>query len=993
MARSPHLALASLLASAAVLLIADRLGLVGDAPAVRVAFFALLPTALAANVAADRTGFAVFEWVWEMFARLVDPHAAAGKKENGDDAIREARAELFKAFSERWPTSSTVSTSMARRAAMASNSSQPAIISNATSGKSLYEQVRENLVDHVFPRAVGIPAPTPAPATDAPIYFMDPNTGGFLKVTRQRKLVFTHAPDASCLFHIVRGKTHHWGFHSAIHQRYIGQNFVGKIVLTSKKMNAWESFRVLQRPDDAPNDEEGTRSGAAGGCSPRVYMILCSARFGKGMWLAKNRRANSHGTFHNHSSSSYSQNASQFGFNPSSSTTTSNVMGPPSGGTESALSMSGSGVQEPDRSGAVYLSKHFTNALSLVYASDLSAFEYLSQGTDTSEAETMVTTSSLTSQPLAKLRQHLMRSSAQIPVAQGTAFQPPVLVGRERPRVHLPWLLDDRVKSFFELDESQMTEVLSTVIADFDLSDMLEAVLPMSAREKGQVAKNARDKPTLSLPPSKGSSAVSSVPVLSPQPSTSFSDKDENGVTSSSRGRTTTSPFSEWHVHPHFGYVRKLSYRPPASAAEDESSVDHTMMTNGRGATSIKSIAIDQYHACSVDNEDAPRKLTFRSKMYTLSIPYSNCFSIETLVEIEVADETSIVAANTLVERSSTSSSNSSEHPKLSALTFRCRTGVFFSRDTMFAPQIRRGALEGVKNSCEVLLEVAKELQHGKLLQSVFASSDHGPSDELSFIPRVFALETIKGLVSSILDAGTAMSDSMASLPMQLPWKVFAVAPSSSPFKFDSKPKLKFVAAPSSASTVSSSSAAASTAIPFFESAPAQFARVLEENLGTIVTPRLFFGALLSDECAFFRSTKESSGNMDVDIGAWRVMPRQIGAAASSGRHHRHNSSSQIIGDAATAFVRKQAFRMPLSGIPGVEVARIEDYQYHAFVARPAGGEAGETAVIDPSTPPPFRLEFGMKLFAPDLPDGDTSSVRDWLSDRSSVEPATDCDV
>jgi hypothetical protein len=429
-------------------------------------------------------------------------------------------------------------------------------------------------------------------------------------------------------------------------------------------------------------------------------------------------------------------------------------------------------------------------------------------------------------------------------------------------------------------------------------------------------------------------------------------------------------PLSEWHAHPHFGFVRKLTYRPP-SASDEGVDTALGMISRGRaGATSVRSISIDQFNALTVDNEEAPRKLTFRTKLYTLSIPYSNCFSIETLVEFEASSqETQIVPA--AGSATPTASQGSTSAP---AIKLRVRTGVFFSRETMFAPQIRRGALEGITSTSQALMELLKEMsiERKSAGMSLSVSSNSSSrsasiSTDSTFISRIFAMEIVKALVSSICEA-KSLPETLSTLPIQLPWKVFTTSTSSSGgFKFERSKTSKgpaFVAAPSSAL---SPQMPAVTAAPFFESAPEQFSRVLEESLGTTVTPRLFFDALLSDECAFFRSSRgpRQSGNMDVDVGAWGVLPKQrpnsSGSSSSSTISLGSSRHVRNVVPASDAFVRKQVFRMPISGVPGIEVVQLEDYQYYAFVDR-HGAES--------------RLEFGMKLYAPSLPDGDNSSVR-----------------
>ncbi|KAF0774999.1 hypothetical protein AaE_001301, partial [Aphanomyces astaci] len=56
----------------------------------------------------------------------------------------------------------------------------------------------------------------------------------------------TSSPDDSCLFEWVQGKTHHWGLLSTACTRFVGQNMLSQIVVSARKMQNWEAFRVLQ---------------------------------------------------------------------------------------------------------------------------------------------------------------------------------------------------------------------------------------------------------------------------------------------------------------------------------------------------------------------------------------------------------------------------------------------------------------------------------------------------------------------------------------------------------------------------------------------------------------------------------------------------------------------------------------------------------------------------------------------------------------------------
>lgn len=826
------------------------------------AFFALLPTLLSIAFVQDQRLLQPFKRVFMLVFRSSDPTADdADAPPEVTRALANARAELSKALLDRWTTRKNLSAmalspSMAladhrtprmrrRDAALTSNTSE--LLSASTSGKSLYDQVKENLTDHVFQKK-----------TEAPIYFMDPTTGLFLKVNAQHKLVFTSSPDASCLFHVARGKTHHWGFLSAIYQRYMGQNFVGRIVVSSKKLAGWESFRVLQRPDGADSGNAATNGDKE--CSNTIYMILCSSRFGKGMWLAKNRRT------------SFS---SSLGPQSSSNSTSSNVI---VGGFSASAAIATGGAQSNGARDNIYLSKNFANALALTYASDLSAFEYLANDNFLSGGRVASTSKTALATPL--------------PVAMGTTFQPPVLMVSERTHVSLPWIEDPSSKKFFELQEKQMTEVISTTIMRCTVREFLELIVNEEDRKKAQ---------------------ESSAPVAS--------GGDDRRL-------------CEWHMHPHFGYIRKLSYRPSAEVSAANENV------NGEDALALKTIAIDQYHSCIV-NEKTIDKVTFRSKAYMLSTPYSNCSSIETVFEFQDLVDTTTGGPSPV---------------NTPVMQFRCHTGVYFTRPTMFAALVEKGALQGVKRTCDLLLEMARD---GRGRNTTSASTSAlstarqnltGGGAKTSIPPHTLAMEVIKGIITSFGDA-KSLHESFPSLPTKLPWNAHV----------ERRPSRQAgalgAATRSSAISSASSGPLVSTSVPFFESAPQQFKLVLEESLGGKISPHLLFDSLLSDECAFFHVVQHHSGNMEVDIGAWRAYN-----ASNVPKSPEIEPSDPSTAAATAASVRLQTFRMPLDGIPAVEIAQVRDFQYHAFVHDEQTGKN--------------RLEFGMKLFVRDLPEGEHYSVR-----------------
>ncbi|KAF4038366.1 hypothetical protein GN244_ATG09537 [Phytophthora infestans] len=935
MASKVPLLVLSLGTSGALLLVAAKLSdSVADTPAVPLAFFALLPTLISVSVVTEGHGWSFFAQLWEtLTALLAVGRQAQEHKITPAEALAVARAELFKAFSERWPQHGQASLTRPRRL----SSQRPEVVSSSTSGSSLYEQVKGSLKDHMFSRS----------AADAPVYLMDPATGYFLRVTQHRKLVFTSKPNTSCLFHVERGKTHHWGFRAVATQRYMGQNIVQKMVATSKKSHAWEAFRVLQRPGDK----------GAGACSPQVYLILCSARFGKGMWLADKPGSTSFA-------------------HPSVPTSRSNSASLDDDESHSEHDRSGHG---PSRRRGVFLSKQFDHAIGLLYSSDVSALMAAADSASQSSA------SSARALARAQTAPHLTGGFLQ---AKGTAFQAPILTRWDMGDMYLPWLeADANATSFLEMKEQDMTELMTATIPGSSVSEFLEMVTPRSTRLK---CKMERAK------------LATSAPVGSASSSASTGEKDSDDV------------LRDWHSHPRFGLVRALSYHPDAATIPTMGSSRGT----GKNVTlnSMKAVTIEQYHSCTIEDDSLedelqgdqklPHRASLRSKIYTLSIPYSNCFSIEVIVDVEDIPVREDSDMNT-EDKSSSFDKNSM---KLTGLHIRWRAGVTFSRDTILKTQLERGALEGVRSTCTTLLKLLRDAntrhqfgRRGSLLSADtpstattdtltangFVSSSRGKPD-LAFLPRTFALEVMKGLIAAISDA-TPLSDNLSTLPIHLPWRSFSRGSSSS------------------RGIVPSQAMVAATVAPFFESIPEEFAQVLEENMGSKVTAPLFFEALLSDACSFFRSAHTQSGNMEVDISAWRAI------VASGQARERTNG-----------FIRKQVFRMPLSGIPGVDVAQVEDFQYYALIKarnqdppvssltdsgrgdkrtdssrgekrggshtgrdkkRPPSGLSKETKTRDlkPRTKR-RRLEFGMKLFVPALPEGSQFSIEVL----AVVEPADD---
>ncbi|CAH0476966.1 unnamed protein product [Peronospora belbahrii] len=826
---------------------------------------------------------------------------------------------------------------------------------------------------------------------------MDSATGSFLRATLHRKLVFSIKPNGSCLFYFEQGKSHHWGLRSVMTQRYIGQNLVQNLVVASKKLHAWEAFRVLQRPQDH----------GLGACSPQVYFILGASRFGKGMWLANKSGSMSFGHSAKMSTKTRNNNLNQE-IESEKSHVESNY--PSKRGTS--------------RQRGLFLSKQFDHAIGFVYSSDLSALMAIAASVR-SQLD-----SSLASRTNAKAEAapHFIGTSQQL---KGGMFQTPILARWDLGDVRLPWLETSanpdfkRTPSFLQIPEKEMTELTTTTIRGSSVNGFLEMIVPRAIRTKCKI-----DQSRLTQSAPVGSSATSSP---------------------KARGEKYDSVdlLCDWHAHPHFGLVRALSHC-------SDSGVLSSSVCSSRGTTKceapnrVKAVTIEQYHSCTVDDDlsdgDGENKIqvlhkaTLRFKMYALSIPYSNCFSIEVVVDVEDVP----VSPDDGIERSSSAGGDTTStgtfdkkiDGKLAegyrhnpAMKMRWRAGVMFSRNTMFKAQIEHGALDGVRNACASVLKHLRDENMRLQTTSPFARrrsfiDTDGPSGfmnadtasalaangsmkslscrgkfsmkpDLTFLPQAFTIEIGKGLLSAI-NGAHLVSDNHSTLPAWLPWRPFSGEQSSS-----------FGLVPRHAVT-------AATATPFFESVPEEFTQVLEVNMGSKVTASLFFEALLSDSCSFFRSAHADSGTMEVDISTWHAM-------LSPGKSRERTDGN----------IRKQVFRMLLNRVPGVDIAQVEDFQYYALIkARTqdqmmSGTGHGETDSnrsvkrgsfiqcvggsqmsmgrdhkcslfglvkdtkvyeITPGSLNSQRLEFGMKVYVPALLEGSQFSIEVLVI----VEPGDD---
>lgn len=854
-------ALASLCTSALLLALGRRL-LPLDMTTLQVCFGALLPTLLALNYAIERRGLRLLaktlKWKGDLDGDGADSNAAAV-------VLAAARTELMNSCGgDSWasrPAQTAAALALGAGPSLANKrrphrtsmlpSSSNALL--ATNGKSsLYDQVKQQLRDHVFPRS------------DGPIYLMDPTTGKFLKATEHHRVTLTSTPDASCLFHVAKGKTHHWGFQSTLYQRFLGQNFVGKVIVSSKKLAGWEAFRVVERPDEDDTPPGETKK--PNQRSNTIYLILCSARFGKGMWLAKDRRSTSdrlHGagssermrSGSNHSNPDRNSLNGRSSLNGRNSLNGSSHRLPLASRTNSNSSNSSSNGE--DR-GGLYLSKNFASALALHYASDLSAFEYLTKAERVPETPAASGPASVASD-----KQDILQK--ELPTALDTRFQPPVLASRVRTQVQLPWIDNEAATSasFLQLRDDQMTTVIDTTIANCMIDDVLDLLVSQETRKKVKM-------------------------------------QAESG------GSASAQNMSEWHAHPRFGLLRKLCYRPSPVTDSSEGPDANSNM-------SWKSVAIDEYHSGVLEDSASGlvKSATLRGKIYTLSIPYSNCFSVETLIELKE------------VERD-TATDSLQVSPSVPELQFVCKAGVHFTRPTMFESQIQAGALKGVTRTCEIMLSVVKQKQAQRVaVKEAAGSTNLSPIIPAPvFDPYTIAIELLSGLIRSISKAPID-EDRISSLPVILPWKTYSPT----------------------VSELNGDDAFRPTAAPFFESGPHEFATALEESLGTRISPSMFFDVLLSDERSFFYAGNRQSGNMDIDISAWRPMKSSL-------------SPSSGAPVTLPAYVRKQMFRMPLSGNAGVDVGRVETFQYYSL---------SESKT---------NLEFGMKIFAHNLPNGDNYSVR-----------------
>ncbi|CAI5710186.1 unnamed protein product [Peronospora destructor] len=754
-------------------------------------FFSLLPTLVSINIVISSCGWGLFTQAWESFLAIrICGHQTTKDQIISDDALFVIRTEFVEAINGRYLHS--IKASRKTHQLDHQKSQRPEIVSCSTSSSSLYEQVHGTLQDHAFHRT-------------APVYLVNLFTGCFLRTTQHRKLVLTTEPNTSCLFHLERGKSYHWGFRSDFTQRYIGQNLVQRMVVASKKLHAWESFRVLQRPQDKGN----------GACSPQVYLILGASRFGKGMWLANKAgsRSSAHPIVPTNRSNSLNHETEE----------------------DSETEHDRSSRKVPQQH-SLFLSKQFDQAIGLVYSSDLSALMAAVAGARLQRE------SSSASRAFARAQTAPPVIGGVVP-AKGTTFQAPLLARWDVCDVRLPWLEavaarnsdSGQIPSFLEMPEEEMIELTTATIPGLKVNEFLEMVAPRAIRLKCKVGRSllAQSAPV-------GNSA------------TGLSKRRTSG-----EKRHSSDLLRDWHAHPHFGLVRALSHRSYGGALSSQ-------LDSGAGipksaaSKNVKAVTIEQYHSCIVDDDllddgtenkiHTPHKAVLRFKIYTLSIPYSNCFSIEVLVDVE---DVPVYQDDAMNDATLTASSDKNIDICHSALKIKWRAGVVFSRNTMLKAQIEHGALDGVRCGCASILKLLRDkdprqhfatpvVRRGSLVDTngpigasntdiAAALAANGTLESLSsrdplkklrmkpdlaFLPRALALEIGKGLMSAITDT-SLLFNNLSTLPTQLPWRPYSGGHSST---------LGFV---------SPNNVIATTAFPFFESVPEEFVQVLEKNMGT----------------------------------------------------------------------------------------------------------------------------------------------------------------
>uniref|UniRef100_M4C0D5 Uncharacterized protein n=1 Tax=Hyaloperonospora arabidopsidis (strain Emoy2) TaxID=559515 RepID=M4C0D5_HYAAE len=408
------------------------------------------------------------------------------------------------------------------------------------------------------------------------------------------------------------------------------------------------------------------------------------------------------------------------------------------------------------------------------------------------------------------------RSIGTLLQAKDATFHVPMLARWNRGDVRLPWLdaaamnaaatNSGRTQPFLETPEEIMSEIMTATVPGSTVSDFLEIVAPSPIRVKCAIDRSVLIK-------SGSLDTVAATPMLN-----GSRYGEEKG---------SYDLLCDWHAHPRYGMIRALCYRADAGAV---SNIQRPNAGNYRGpaksaaSNNLKAAIVEQYHSCTVDTDDdlvdniderVSHKAALRTKMYTRGIPYSNCFSIEVLMEVEDIPLNDEDAKRRACPMSDAIMSCLPGQEINSALQIRWRASVVFSRHIKLKAQIERGALNGVQSSCASILKLLQKTsarhrvaspgerqnpilnadgfdkaESTNCITALAANSNSCSSfirgtrekyygqQDLVMLPQAFALEAIKGLLSAIADTNL-LSDNLSTLPVQLPWRSFTCRQSS----------------------------------------------------------------------------------------------------------------------------------------------------------------------------------------------------------------------
>nr|CCA23502.1 conserved hypothetical protein [Albugo laibachii Nc14] len=695
---------------------------------------------------------------------------------------------------------------------------------NAGSKKSLYDEVVLHLLDHEFfaaprkelPSTINSSSHPRYAISEVPVYFMEPTTRMFLKVTNNNRIDLTSDPDVSCLFNIVKGKTHHWGFQSTVTQRYLGQNVVGKVVTAARKFNSWESFRVLEVADE---EESGPDNQTSLRCSKPIYFVLCSGRFGKGMWLAKSRRQRKE-----------------------------TVVQPQADGSSRHTIVS---------TGSVYLSRHFRAAVALRYASNIAAFDSISTRTrQTARVHRPVARASYSQEGSetesgSELKEELLQLKKSHSY-ESDEYEDKIsgLEESESFEIEYSEKPDDALDEVDDVGSSCESAVNTNenegYTSEEDLMDrILERNAPGEYSPSTPIAKKEQDTfiylleyITLHEGSAEHQNSIKDAISAKLEPQ-EFSNVQCYDILALCIG-TIAPEHSNWQLHPKWGYVRRLVSLPLAESTSPST-----------GGLQQRVVGVEQYQSLTfLPNSFEKDGFVFRTTLYTTGLPFSNAFGAS--LELKFIPS---IAVKSQLEGQTERELKSFQLKESRRLRVEAQTSIFWTRHT--SPTLCRFIKEAVHEGIELF--------HDVFMNVVRRASDLGQTDH-SGVPAA--------LRSNLLEAMETLAPVRSLIKRRFDL-ILAHLLSCSIVKTLSRHSENRLSHSEGLLSISWGQVAEDCplASQFLGSSVDTSRRVVSADLESLISPRLLFEILFSNAATFAQNRKFNPNSETIDsddnVTAW----------------------------------------------------------------------------------------------------------------------------